>query len=76
MRLSDHLTFLLQPALLYLVPMCLGGSVATALTLGDFKGLCAYDEEAANEAAKEKQKKENDTSKESESVKDEGKKEQ
>jgi hypothetical protein len=44
-----------QPALLYLVPMCLGASILTALILGDTKGLFAYDEEAANNAAKEKQ---------------------
>lgn len=45
-----------QPALLYLVPMCLGGSVVTAVMQGDVKGLLAYDEEAANNAAKEEQK--------------------
>lgn len=38
--------------------MCLGASILTALVLRDTKGLFAYDEEAANAAAKEKQDKE------------------
>lgn len=35
-----------QPALLYLVPACLGGSLAVALSRGEFSTLFAYDEEA------------------------------
>ena len=45
-----------QPALLYLVPACLGGSLAVALARGEFPALLAYDEEA-NDAAKDDGKK-------------------
>jgi minor histocompatibility antigen H13 len=34
-----------QPALLYLVPTCLGSSLFTAVSLGDLKSLMAYSEE-------------------------------
>jgi minor histocompatibility antigen H13 len=34
-----------QPALLYLVPSCLGGSLAVAFSRGEFGALLAYDEE-------------------------------
>ena len=34
-----------QPALLYLVPACLGGSVSVAFARGEFNLLFAYDEE-------------------------------
>jgi len=34
-----------QPALLYLVPTCIGASLGTALVLGDITGLFAYSEE-------------------------------
>lgn len=36
-----------QPALLYLVPACLGGSLAVAAVKGQFKALYAYDEEGS-----------------------------
>ena len=35
-----------QPALLYLVPACLGGSLAVAFARGEFPALLAYDEES------------------------------
>lgn len=41
-----------QPALLYLVPACVLGSLSVALCKGDFTQLCKYDEEA--KAGKEK----------------------
>jgi minor histocompatibility antigen H13 len=34
-----------QPALLYLVPTCIGASLGTAVILGDVSGLFAYSEE-------------------------------
>ena len=34
-----------QPALLYLVPACLGGSLSVAVARGEFNLLLAYDEE-------------------------------
>ncbi len=44
-----------QPALLYLVPACLGASVVSAAYTGSFKALLAYDEEdTAKEDKKEK----------------------
>jgi minor histocompatibility antigen H13 len=46
-----------QPALLYLVPACLGGSLAVGLARGELSVLFAYDEEAAHKedkAAKQK----------------------
>ena len=52
-----------QPALLYLVPACLGGSVAVAAVRGEFKELFAYDEDASGDkaatASKENGKKKN-----------------
>jgi minor histocompatibility antigen H13 len=39
-----------QPALLYLVPACLGGSFLCALTRGEVKELLAYSEEVEEEA--------------------------
>lgn len=42
-----------QPALLYLVPACVGTSLVMALVRGDSKSLFAYDEEAAHAALKE-----------------------
>lgn len=41
-----------QPALLYLVPACLGGSLVTALVRGEFSQLFAYDEESKANAEK------------------------
>jgi len=34
-----------QPALLYLVPACLGASLIVSYSLGAFNELCAYDED-------------------------------
>jgi len=34
-----------QPALLYLVPTCIGSSLGTGVLLGDITGLFAYSEE-------------------------------
>ncbi|TMW64318.1 hypothetical protein Poli38472_012940 [Pythium oligandrum] len=45
-----------QPALLYLVPACLGSAVVTALVRGEFKELLAYsEEEEEEEDAKKKE---------------------
>eukprot|EP01127_Copromyxa_protea_P003137 TRINITY_DN13001_c0_g1_i1.p1 TRINITY_DN13001_c0_g1~~TRINITY_DN13001_c0_g1_i1.p1 ORF type:complete len:343 (-),score=90.40 TRINITY_DN13001_c0_g1_i1:38-985(-) len=44
-----------QPALLYLVPTCLGSSLYTAFSLGDFNALWGYSEEE-EENAEEKKK--------------------
>jgi minor histocompatibility antigen H13 len=41
-----------QPALLYLVPACLGTSLVMALAKGDAAALFAYDEETAHAALK------------------------
>lgn len=41
-----------QPALLYLVPACLGSSLGTALVRGELKNLFAYSEEAEEENEK------------------------
>ncbi len=38
-----------QPALLYLVPACLGSSLLTALVRGEMKSLFAYSEEVEEE---------------------------
>jgi len=46
-----------QPALLYLVPACLGGSLAVALARGEFPALLAYDEEASDAAKDDGKKK-------------------
>ncbi|TYZ62451.1 hypothetical protein PybrP1_005572 [[Pythium] brassicae (nom. inval.)] len=49
------------PALLYLVPACLGSALATAFARGEFKELLAYSEEEEEEdAAKKDAKKEED----------------
>jgi len=45
-----------QPALLYLVPACLGGSLFTALTRGEWSAIVAYDEEAIEKARQDKLK--------------------
>jgi len=42
-----------QPALLYLVPACIGGSLAVGLSRGELSELFAYDEEAAAKIEKE-----------------------
>ncbi len=42
-----------QPALLYLVPACLGSSFMTALVRGETKALFEYSEEVEEEEAKE-----------------------
>ena len=41
-----------QPALLYLVPACLGSSLTTALVRGEMKALFAYSEEVEEENEK------------------------
>lgn len=43
-----------QPALLYLVPACLGGSLAVAVARGELSELFAYQEEGADKAEKDK----------------------
>jgi len=45
-----------QPALLYLVPACLGGSLFTALFRQEWSAIIAYDEEAIEKARQEKLK--------------------
>eukprot|EP00736_Rhodelphis_marinus_P002060 Rmarinus@m.28336 len=48
-----------QPALLYLVPSCIGSSMCTALARGEFKQLVSFTEETeASKAEKENPKKE------------------
>ena len=50
-----------QPALLYLVPACLGSSLLCAFSRGEFKELMAYSEEEEEEEKKEpEQAKKND----------------
>jgi minor histocompatibility antigen H13 len=44
-----------QPALLYLVPACLGSSFLTAIVRGEVKALLAYSEEVVVEEEKEKE---------------------
>jgi minor histocompatibility antigen H13 len=44
-----------QPALLYLVPCCIGGSLAAALLLGEFRQLIFFEEKASKEQKKERQ---------------------
>ncbi len=46
-----------QPALLYLVPACLGSSFVTALVRGEVKTLLAYSEEVEEEEESEEDKK-------------------
>jgi len=43
-----------QPALLYLVPTCIGASLGTSVVLGDLSGLFAYSEEEKETKKKEK----------------------
>jgi hypothetical protein len=45
-----------QPALLYLVPACLGASLLASLTTGKFKALLAYDEEETVDVASKDKK--------------------
>jgi len=45
-----------QPALLYLVPACLGGSLAVGLARGELSLLFAYDEEAKHKEEQEREK--------------------
>ena len=45
-----------QPALLYLVPACLGSSFITALIRGEVKALLAYSEEVEEEKEEEEAK--------------------
>lgn len=49
-----------QPALLYLVPACLGSALATAFVRGEFKELLAYSEEEEEEEETDKSKKEDE----------------
>jgi len=44
---------MLQPALLYLVPACLGASFLLSMKLKDSANLLAYDESEKPEVAKE-----------------------
>ena len=53
-----------QPALLYLVPACLLGSLLTAVVRGELKELLAYsEEEEEEEEEKETEKKEEEKKK-------------
>jgi minor histocompatibility antigen H13 len=45
-----------QPALLYLVPACLGSSFLTAVTRGEVKQMLAYSEEVEDSDSEEKKK--------------------
>lgn len=49
-----------QPALLYLVPACLGSALVTALVRGEFKELLAYSEEEDEEEDSDKDDKKDD----------------
>jgi minor histocompatibility antigen H13 len=66
-----------QPALLYLVPACLGSALVTALVRGEFKELFEYseeeEEEEAEEAAKDGETKDDDEKKEEEPAADDKK---
>lgn len=42
-----------QPALLYLVPCCLGATLLTGLVRGELSALFAYDEEVKEETSKD-----------------------
>ena len=46
-----------QPALLYLVPACLGGSLSVALMRGELNLLMAYNEETKEDVKEEKETK-------------------
>jgi minor histocompatibility antigen H13 len=60
-----------QPALLYLVPACLGSALITAFVRGEFKELLAYSEEEEEEEEENKKEKEkDDTKKKDEKKKD------
>ena len=48
----------MQPALLYLVPACLGASLVVGLLRGEFWTLLAYEEEGAA-GGEDKEKKKN-----------------
>lgn len=63
-----------QPALLYLVPACLGSALATAFLRGEFKELLAYSEE--DEEEDDKTKKQETSAKASEAAPVEAKKSQ
>jgi minor histocompatibility antigen H13 len=43
-----------QPALLYLVPFCLGGSLSIAVMRGEVNLLFAYDEDTKDKESKDK----------------------
>lgn len=64
-----------QPALLYLVPACLGSALVTALVRGEFKELFAYSEEDEEEEDASKDKKD-EAAKDSEATAAEAKKAQ
>lgn len=49
-----------QPALLYLVPACLGSSLFCAFSRGEFKELMAYSEEEEDEKKEKEQAKKDD----------------
>ncbi len=49
-----------QPALLYLVPACLGSSFLTAVTRGEVKQMLAYSEEVEDEDEDSEEKKKED----------------
>ena len=52
-----------QPALLYLVPACLGSSLLCAVVRGELKELFAYSEEEEEEAEESDEKKDEKTKK-------------
>ena len=53
-----------QPALLYLVPACLGSSLLCAVVRGELKELFDYSEEEEEEEKDEKRKEEEEAKKE------------
>ncbi|RLN26370.1 hypothetical protein BBJ28_00002339 [Nothophytophthora sp. Chile5] len=62
-----------QPALLYLVPACLGSALATAFVRGEFQELLAYSEEDEEDEDSDKQE-EKETEKQEEKAETEAKK--
>jgi minor histocompatibility antigen H13 len=44
-----------QPALLYLVPFCIGSSLLVGLSTGKLKELMSYEEESQNDKDKKKE---------------------
>uniref|UniRef100_A0A7S2MFE9 Signal peptide peptidase n=1 Tax=Helicotheca tamesis TaxID=374047 RepID=A0A7S2MFE9_9STRA len=60
-----------QPALLYLVPACLGSSLLCAMMRGEMKELFAYSEEEEEEEDEGKEKKEGEVKKETTDQKEE-----